>query len=303
MFYKPNELQLECYTLSLLRILQSKHTQVLPQKQLSTVTPVQFLISALCTAPSISVTVSCKLWFLWGEWGESNSVPLRDGNRRRRGVYRVQTQNGSDERLICSALLTSTRDSHWGEIHPSRCYFLPSSFFICSFAAMLCFTFSLIPAMCCLRRFRWLSKGALVASAPQHLLPYQLLSLHSSYFPFLLTHLLPFFFPFHWYIYLFCSICSVTRHILHLSVLGMSENFASKDHNNNLAASPCESLWHNIYIHTHTHTHTHTCRWILAFTVRSLCVRWYRHCYMGTFTLTFTGWAGPLLHTEALWGA
>lgn len=86
--------------------------------------------------------------------GESNCVPLRDGNRRRCAVYRVQIQSGSDERLICSALLTFTRDSHWGEIHLSCCYFLPSSFFICSFAAMLCFTFSLIPAMCCFRRFR-----------------------------------------------------------------------------------------------------------------------------------------------------
>lgn len=63
MFYKPNELQLEGHTISLLRILQYNHTQS------HTVTPVQFLISALCTAPSISVAESCKLWFLWSEWG------------------------------------------------------------------------------------------------------------------------------------------------------------------------------------------------------------------------------------------
>lgn len=105
--------------------------------------------------------------------------------------------------------------------------------------------------MCCFRRFRWLSKGALVASAPQHLLPYHLLSL-DSFTSFFSSPTCFLFFP--QYIYLFCSICSVTHHILHLSVLGMSENFASKGH---------DAIWRPRHVslrgltqhNTHTHTH------------------------------------------------
>lgn len=97
-----------------------------------------------------------------------------------------------------------------------------------------------------------MSKGALVASAPQHLLPYHLLSL-DSFTSFFSSPTCFLFFP--QYIYLFCSICSVTHHILHLSVLGMSENFASKGH---------DAIWRPRHVslrgltqhNTHTHTHT-----------------------------------------------
>lgn len=75
----------------------------------------QFLISVISTAHSIFVLLQTVVPIR--RVGESNCVPVLSGNRRRCWAYRVQIQTSSDERLICSVLLTFIRNSQWGETH------------------------------------------------------------------------------------------------------------------------------------------------------------------------------------------
>ena len=258
MFYKPNEVQFECYTFSLLRILLYNHTQVLPQKQVATVTPVQFLISALSTAPSISVAVSCKLWFLGGEWGSptvSHCAMETEEDVQCTGFrYRaVQTSAWFAPRYSPSqGILTGGKF-----ISPAATSSPPRSL---SVPLPQCFA-SLFPwsrqcvasegsADC--RKALWLPQRHSICSPTSSFLSIPLL-------PFSAHPAASFFF--HQYIYLFCSICSVTHHTLLLSVLGMSENFASKGH---------DAIWQLRHVsllgltqhNTHTHTHTHKKTWV-----------------------------------------